>query len=77
MEYIHLVLAKIQEFQERHPSTTVGAMFYGAMHLKFKNKEFTKGNLFELEDDELYGLLSRALVVANQQEQDDQEEIEN
>lgn len=68
MDYRPLVIAKIKEFSERHPDMTVGAILYSAMNMKYKNADFTKGNLYETKDSEFYALLSKALVEANQED---------
>jgi hypothetical protein len=63
LNYKPLIQAKIREFSEKLPEYTMGNVLYAALSIKFKNSNFCKGDLFSLEDEECYELLSKALVV--------------
>ncbi len=76
MNYKGLLMLKLKEFFERHPDFTIGAVIYSACSLKFKGGDFTKGNLYEMEDEEFYGLLTKALVSEDQDKAEAQREEE-
>jgi hypothetical protein len=63
LNYKPLTQAKLKEFMEKLPEYSIGNILYAALSIKFKNTDFCKGDLFSLEDEEFYGLLSKALVV--------------
>jgi len=63
MNHKGLIIVKIKEFSQRHPEFSIGAILYSAMSLKYKGTEFTKGALFEISDEDLYGLLTKAQIA--------------
>ena len=63
MNYKPLIQAKLKEFSEKLPEYTIGNILYAALSIKYKNTDFCKGDLFSLQDEEVYELLSKALVI--------------
>lgn len=62
MNHLHLSLEKIKEHKKHMEERTLGEILYGAIALKYKTKDFTMGDLFKIQDEELYGLLSKSLI---------------
>ena len=71
--YNYVILEKIREFVEKHPDHSIGAVIYSAMNIKFKHENFTKAGLYQTSNEELYNLLSKALVEADQAKTEDEE----
>jgi len=63
MNHFHLVIAKLKECENDLPGRSLGQILYAALHLKYSARDFTKGDLFEMTDKELYGLLSRSHLI--------------
>lgn len=63
MNHFHLVIAKLKECEGDLPGRSLGQILYAAIDLKYSAKSFTKGDLFEMSDKELYGLLSRSHLI--------------
>ena len=63
LNYKPLIQAKIKEFYEKLPDYSFGNILYSALSVKFKNKDFKKGDIFALNDEEVYEILSKSLMI--------------
>lgn len=59
MNYRPLLNSKLQEFEKKYPSYTLGQTIY-AMFVCAKNFDFSKEALVNISDEELYKSLSHA-----------------
>ncbi len=61
MNHYPLVARKLFEFKEQFPEYSIGNILYSAICVKVKGGTISKGDIFDIDDAEMYELLSKAL----------------
>lgn len=61
MNYTQFTLQKLTEFSIEHPEYTLGQLIYSALATYKEDTVFTKSDLFDISDRDMYTCLEKAI----------------